>query len=88
LLDQLDELHFAQVLGALEHHVFEKVGKTCAIGRFHAEADAVVDSGYYRGRGRIGRKNHAQAIRQFVISYWNREGAFCLDGSSEGRNSM
>ena len=67
LLHQTDEFHLAEIPGALKHHVLEQVGEAGAVLGLDAESDAVIDRGDDRGRGVIGRKDHAQAVRQFVI---------------------
>src|SRR5205814_8385844 len=54
LLNEADELHLAQVLRALKHHVLEKVCKTGPVSRFDPKSDLVIDRhGYSRG-GMIG----------------------------------
>ena len=67
LLHQADEFHLPQILGALKHHVLEQVGEAGAVLGLDAESDAVIDRGDDRGRGVIGRKDHAQAVGQLVV---------------------
>ena len=63
LLHQFDELHLAEVLGALKHHVFEQMSEAGAIPGLNTKADAVIDTHTDRRRRAILRKHDAQAVR-------------------------
>jgi hypothetical protein len=41
-LDELDKLHLAEPLRALEHHVLEEMGKTRSVPGLDTEANSVV----------------------------------------------
>ncbi len=58
-LDQLDEFHLAEILRALEHHVFEEVREARTILRLDAKSDAVIDTDANCRRGVILRKHYA-----------------------------
>ena len=51
----------------MKHHVLEQVREAGAILGLHAKSDAVIDRGDHRRRREIGRKDHAQAVGQFVV---------------------
>ena len=65
--------HFAGVLGALEHHVLEKMREAAAAARFEAEADLIIDADRDYGRGMVGRDDDAQAIGERGVFDWNVE---------------
>ena len=67
LLHQLDELHLAQVLRTLEHHVFEQVREARAVLRLDAEPDPVIHPDRNRRRAVVRREHHLQPIRQLEI---------------------
>ena len=60
-------LAFADVLGALEHHVFEKMGKAGSPGPLIARADIVGNGNRVSGRRVVFRENDSQAIFKLLI---------------------
>ena len=65
--DQADELHLAEVLRALEHHVLEEVREPGPVLRLVAEADVVVHGHDRRRRRRVARQHDLEAVRQLVV---------------------
>ena len=61
-LDELDELHLAEVFRALEHHVLEEMREAGAPLRLDAEADAVVHGDRGRRHRLVGGDHDAQPI--------------------------
>ncbi len=66
-------LHLRGIRGALEHHVFEEVGKAAASLWFEPESDLVVHTHGDHRRGGIRSNHHVQAICQLGIFYPNLE---------------
>ncbi len=84
-LHELDELHLAEVLGALEHHVLEEVGEAGAVLRLDAEADVEVDRDHGHRGGRVPREDDLQAVRQLVVVDGDLERGGCRrSGGSPG----
>jgi hypothetical protein len=66
-LDQAVELALRQVLGALEHHVFEQVGEAGPIVRLDAEPDVVAHGDHGPRRGGVARENDPQPVVEPVV---------------------
>src|SRR6185437_8881915 len=61
-VDKANVFHLAGVLGALKHHVFEKMGEAGASTRFEAKTDLVINAHSGDGRGVVRRDNDAKAV--------------------------
>jgi hypothetical protein len=83
-LDELRELHLAEVLRPLEHHVLEEVREPGPVARFDAKADVVVDGHHRRRGGRVARKHDLETVRQLVVLDGDGEGIF---GRFRGREA-
>ena len=90
LLNQPDKLHLAQILRALEHHVFEQMRKTGSILGFDSEANSVVDRRDDGGRRVIRREDDPQTVRKRVIGNGHSElaGMFRLRQQQEAGSNQ
>jgi hypothetical protein len=61
-LHEAYELHLAEVLRALKHHVLEEVREACAVARLDAKADVVIGRD---GRGRRVRSGESTTRKPF-----------------------
>ena len=86
-LHQPDELHLAEILGALEHHVLKQVREAGAIFGLDPEADAIVDGRNHGGRCGIRRQDHSQPVWQLVISDGHSEASWIFGGERRERGT-
>ena len=71
VLNQHEMFTFADILGALKHHVLEEVREPAVPLRLEPEADFVIHAHGYNRRCRIRRNDHAQAILERGALNWN-----------------
>ena len=72
-VDQIVECAVRQIARALEHQVFEQVGKAGAAARLVAEADAVIDAHRCGRNGVVLRQHDTQPVIELVIADIDRE---------------
>ena len=65
--DELDELHLSQVLGALEHHMLEKMGEPGASYSFVLGADVIPIVDVHHRQLVVNVQDHLQAVGQRVF---------------------
>ena len=65
--DEADELHLAEILRALEHHVLEEVREPGAVLRLDAETDVEVDGDDRRWGRRVAREHDLQPVLELEV---------------------